>query len=354
MSNEQLIVTRRQIKDSAARVKRGGSSLKLKTIETAIRKKVRSETAIYQKIQEMNQKGQFAMLTYSGVIPVDLPDGTMVTIIPDLHVPAQDERAWALLIMYLEKLKEHCRKTKTELIVIAIGDVIDVYALGAWIADPQVKKDLNKEVEVAGRRLREIIEASGCIHLYVILGNHEDRAKRAIMNNYPELAHIEDFDSKEPILALHRLAGFKSKHRVTFIGDMMDRGGFGGGVNINNDVMNLHGHIVAPQPGTSARKTAEHLWMSSNTGHTHRTGFQVWQTTKGTKRAYEGGWLGDERRGEVGYANILNNWFKSIVKGQIVNGKLLQTILPIKKAKVAGKMRYCMLLWGELLVAPDC
>jgi hypothetical protein len=340
---EQQLITPKQIKDSARRVKKGGSSLKFKTIETAMRK----------KIQDMNQQGQFSMLTYDGIIPVDLPDGTMVAIIPDLHIPAQDARAWSLLIMTLEKLKAYCRRNAIELIIIAIGDVIDVYALGAWVPDPQVHKDLNKELEQSGRLLREVIEASGCMHLFVLLGNHEDRAKRAIMNNYPELAHIEDFDSKEPILALHKLAGFKSTDRVTFIADMMGRGGAGGGVNINNDVMNLHGYNVDPQPGKAARKTAEYLFKSTNVGHTHLLGFQVWQTIRETKRAYENGWEGDERRGEVGYRNILMRWFKALTIGRIVNGKLLQTILPIKKVKIAGKMRYCMLLWGDLMVAPE-
>ena len=288
--------------------------------------------AIIDAMRIGNLDGSYKFLTFAGILPVNLPDGTKIVVLPDIHVPAHNKKLLWAVLEFLNDYKPH--------IVVLIGDVADVFALSRWPAPPRVVKNMQKELDQTRRLVDKIIEVSGCIHVFYIMGNHEDRVYRYLTDPAAGVANIVDFDTREPILSFHALMGYKPGDPVTFIYDLQEKGGYGGGIYVNDDLMFHHGYIVRPNPGSSPRADADNTGHSTGHGHTHRAGFSARETTSGVIRAYEFGHLVDPEHPYLGYANLLNNWHPAIGAGMIVGGKVHMKVLPIKQVTKDGQSRF--------------
>ena len=118
----------------------------------------------------------------------------------------------------------------------------------------------------------ELIRISGCRHCFIIMGNHEDRTRRWLMNFGQKVANISNPNSMEPVFSFHEMLGYGPGDKVTFIYDRKQAGGFGGGLWINGQLQFIHGYIVRPKPGASPRAVADKDGKSTVHGHTHRPG----------------------------------------------------------------------------------
>lgn len=288
--------------------------------------------AIIEAMRIANLDGSYKFLTFAGILPVKLPDGTKIVILPDIHVPAHNKKLLWAVLEFLKDFQPH--------IVILIGDVADVFALSRWPAPPRVVKNMQRELDQTRRLVDKIIEVSGCYHLFYIMGNHEDRAYRYLTDPAAGLANIVDFNTREPILSFHALMGYKPGDPVTFIYDLQEKGGYGGGILVNDDLEFHHGYIVRPNPGASPRADSDRTGKSTAHGHTHRAGMSARETTVGMVRSFELGHLVDPEHPYMGYANLLNNWHPAIGAGLIVGGKVHLKVLPIKQVTKDGQTRF--------------
>jgi hypothetical protein len=297
------------------------------------------------EIAARNSNKGFGYLSYAGILPLDLPDGTRIVVLPDIHVPAHDKLAMWAIKAFLKDYQPH--------ILIFIGDVADVFGLSRWDRPPRVAVNQQAELDETRRLVDSLISISNAIHVFYIMGNHEDRMFRYLTDPGGQVANILDFSTREPILSFHGLMGYKPGDPVTFIYDLSERGGFGGGILINNDLELHHGRIVRPKPGASPRADADETGRSTATGHTHRAGMTVRQTTRGELRAIELGHLVDVTHPYLAYANITNNWHQAIGVAKVVGGKVHMQPVPIKQVVLNGRPKSGLTFAGKVYRTPD-
>ena len=88
-------------------------------------------TAIFDAIRMSNLKvSEFGFLTANGIVPLTLPDGLRLAILPDLHAPAHHEQILWAVKEFLADYQPH--------ILILIGDTGDVFGLSAWPKSPRI------------------------------------------------------------------------------------------------------------------------------------------------------------------------------------------------------------------------
>jgi hypothetical protein len=296
------------------------------------------------RLGNLGHKG-FGFLSFAGLLPVNLPDGTRIVVLPDIHVPAHHKKILWAVLEFLKDYRPH--------IVILIGDVADVFALSRWPSPPRVAKNQQDELNQTRRLVDKIVEVSGCIHLFYIMGNHEDRAFRYLTDPAAGLANILDFQTLEPILSFHGMMGYKPGDPVTFLYDLAEKGGYGGGIVINGDMEFHHGFIVRPNPGASPRADSDRTGRSTGHGHTHRAGMNARVTTNEVIRSYEFGHLADPKHPYLAYANLLNNWHPSIGAGVVLGGKVHVDVLPIIPVTTDGQPKFVLTFADKVYTQSD-
>jgi len=325
-------VKRRTVKGAARRISKL-TGVPLDAVRKALREQIRFGNL---------PASEYNFTTFAGLLPVYLPDGTKVAVLPDIHVPAHNRNLmWAVL----EALRDYQPD-----IVVLIGDVADIFGLSAWPAHPGIKRDIVGELEETKRVVDDIIEVSGCAHVFFIMGNHEDRVWRHIVNVDPKLGQMIDPDTREPLLSLPNLMGFRTGDPVTFLFDLMERGGFGGGIVLTDengtpDFEFHHGYIVRPAPGASPMADSNRSGRSTGTGHTHRTGVSIRETTTGEVVSAEFGNLVDKTHAYMGYANMLNNWSSALGFGTVVGGKLHPEVVPVRDIETPDGQQRQFFVW---------
>lgn len=301
--------------------------------------------AINNQILAANQDKSLGYLTYRGILPLDLPDGTRIIVLPDIHVPAHNKLAMRAVMRFLKDYQPH--------ILIFIGDVADVFALSRWGKPPRVAANMQNELDETRRLVDELVEVSGCLHAFYIMGNHEDRIMRYLKDPAPGVANIVDAKTREPIMSFHGLLGYEPGENITFLYDLDERSGYGGGIVVNGDMDFRHGYIVRPKPGASPRADADKFGRSVSHGHTHRLGMTARDMSREVLRGYEFGHLVDPTHPYLGYANLLNNWTMGLGAGEIVGGKVHIQTLPIKQVMYKGKPKYTLVFDGKAYRAAD-
>jgi len=299
---------------------------------------------LINKIKELNQDKALGYLTFAGIINLDLPDGTRVAIIPDWHVPAHDKQVSWQVKEWLAVFKPH--------IIILIGDAADMFGLSRWPKAPRVVANTQAELDETRRLVDEVIALSGCLHLFYIMGNHEDRNRRTQIDPNASVSSLIDPNTHEPILNFHQLMGYTRKDPITFVYGMNEEGGGGGGVLVNDDFKFIHGKIVRGKPGQSPYAEADSQLQSVGHGHTHRLGTRARRLTKGhTLRSFEFGHLADETHSYMGYATY-PYWQHGLGAGLVHGGKLHIQLLPILKVNdETGQTRSALLFDGEFTLS---
>lgn len=295
---------------------------------------------LLDQIKQLNKDKAFGYLTFAGIINLNLPDGTRVAIIPDWHVPAHDKQVAWQVKGWLADLKPH--------IVILIGDAADMFGLSRWPKAPRVVANTQAELDETRRLVDEVIAISGCLHLFYIMGNHEDRNRRTQIDPNQSVAGLVDPHTQEPILNFHQLMGYTAKDPITFIYGPNEEGGGGGGVLVNDDFKFIHGKIVRGKPGQSPYAEADSQLQSVGHGHTHRLAKRSRRLTKGhTLRSIEFGHLADEQHSYMGYVTY-PNWQHGLGAGLVHGGKLHIQLLPILKVNdETGQLRSALLFEGK-------
>ncbi|MBX9688523.1 MAG: hypothetical protein K2X27_17575 [Candidatus Obscuribacterales bacterium] len=283
-----------------------------------------------------------SFLTYAGILPVNLPNGTRFIIYPDTHIPAHNRRLFWAVNQFAADYKPHVN--------IAIGDWSDIFGLSRHPKPLRAIVRPQDELDESRRLWDELMDISGAEWGYIILGNHEDRIYRFLQDMAPQLGSIVTAHNREP-LNFHNLMGFTPNDNTTFLYGVEERSGFEGGMCINGDLNLHHGIIVKPQPGASAFADMMKWQWNIGHGHTHRMGLSA----VGSLRSYEFGHLVDMDHAYMAYARkMFPNWAPGLAAGIIHNGKPYVTPIPVIPMPDARDPRRLGFVWdGTVYVESD-
>jgi len=309
--------------------------------------------AIVKAISVAGLSPHHSFLTFAGILPVNLPNGTRIVVLPDIHAPAHNKRLMWAIKKFLAKYQPH--------ILISIGDLADVFALSRHPKQLRVVANPQSEFEVTRRLWDELVEVSGCAWSFVILGNHEDRVYRFLQDMAPQLGGILDPKSREPF-SFHAALGYTSEDNITFVYGTEERGGYEGGLLLNNDLGMHHGIIVRPKAGASAIADMDRWMWNIVHGHTHRMGFAARELSMpseeyvtGMLRAFELGMLVDMDHSYLSYAKqMFPNWHPGFGVFNVHNGVVHMQPVPIKPVEVSpGREKLGFVYDRELFVESD-
>lgn len=283
-------------------------------------------------------------LSFSGVLPVSLPDGIRVLFLPDTHAPAHNKLIYWAMFQFMSWYRPH--------MVVFIGDVNDLFALSMWPKPPRTSVNPQGEIDDTRRLIYKVLK-HGPYWVVVIDGNHEDRMIRWLTKFSPQFAHYLDPVTREPVVSLHQLMGFRPDDPVTFITGADQRGGFEGGLWINDHFKAEHGSIVKPTPGDSARGHAEKHHRDTAIGHTHRMGASSRQLTGDTLTGVELGCLVDWDHPFFAYSPS-HDWHHGFGVGTVFGGKLHVQPVPIIGTKdESGQLRYVFTYADKVFTSSD-
>ncbi len=185
-------------------------------------------------------------------------------VLNDTQIPFEDKRVlWDLVVPFVRDLKPYG--------VVLNGDIVDCYEISDYDKDPQHRGMTLRRERAGAERLMTALP--GATEKWWLGGNHEDRFRRLLWRQAPQLAHDMAFE-KFFHLADH---GFQWKP----YGEQLWLG----------KLLVTHGFLVAQASGVSAKRHFERLGTSVLIGHTHRLGQYHKRNQGGDHAAYENGCL---------------------------------------------------------------
>jgi len=199
----------------------------------------------------------------------------------DIHVPYHDEVALKTTLDYARKYRPH------NLVVNA--DLVDFYALSEFDKNPNRKANIQEELDMANKILRETRKAVGkdC-NIFLTYGNHEARLQRYLWKN-PELECLRD-------LRLDRQLALKELG-IKFINGSMDYWKQTNGHLRLGDTAVMHGDQRingsrgGAKSGYAAMNTMLQMQSSVVMGHVHRLGLVYHNSPYSQLVGVEGGCL---------------------------------------------------------------
>jgi hypothetical protein len=308
--------------------------------------------AIVKAISVMGLNTAHAFLTFAGILPLFLPDGTRVVILPDIHSPAHHNPLMWAIEKFLSRYRPH--------VLILVGDLADIFALSRHPKGLRTVSNAQMEFDVTRRLTDRLIEASGAAFVIIINGNHEDRIYRFMQDMAPQLGSLVHPYTKEP-LSFHSQLGYKADDNVMFIYGTEERGGFEGGLLLNNDLGVHHGIMVRPKPGFSPLGDMDRWMRSIMHGHTHRFGFVARdirpnkEYPSGIMRGLELGCLANMDHSFMAYAKQMwPNWHYGFGAGLVHNGIPHVQPVPISPVKDERGREKLTFTWnGEIFTESE-
>jgi hypothetical protein len=197
----------------------------------------------------------------------------------DSHIPFESRPALAVVRRIIQLVKPD--------ILVNIGDLFDAWQISRFPKDPRRKETFQYEIFLGIEHLNDFAKAAPKAALYFLLGNHEERLKRAIWamaDQSRELAGLDVFEKYvnwETILAD---GDMNKRWNVVSYDDQP--------IEIIPQLLTKHGTKLASGMGASGR-TAFKEWisygMSGMSGHSHRLGDFFHRDRNGSHRWFETG-----------------------------------------------------------------
>jgi predicted phosphodiesterase len=204
-----------------------------------------------------------------------------ILIIPDVHRPYHDKRAWSLLLRVGMAFKPDK--------IVTLGDFADFYCVSSHDKDPNRVNGLEAEVADVNVALDELDQLKAKEKIF-ITGNHENRLERYLMTKAPELFNMMGIKELFQLKKRNwKYVPYKNHIKI-------------GKLHITHDT-------------GKAGKYAHYQSMDDfqdNTviGHTHRLGYTVVGNAKGVPHVGAMfGWLGDVEQVEYMHRiKALRDW----------------------------------------------
>lgn len=205
-------------------------------------------------------------------------------LIPDCHRPWHHKRAYNLM---LKVAKDICVDE-----IYLLGDYADFYCVSSHQKDPRVGSMIDKEINDVVQGLDEIDSQFPHAKKTYIVGNHEHRLERFVLNNASQLFGYVD---------LVDLLGLRERPKWSVIP-----------YSPNQKVQIGRSKLYARHEplSSSAKATATRALCSVVYGHIHKIEESHIVGMDGTNHvAFSVGWLGDKRKDLVfGYVKSQHQW----------------------------------------------
>src|SRR5438045_4506784 len=106
-----------------------------------------------------------------------MPKTERILFVPDTHAPYYDDRAWRLMMKAARVFKPN--------IIVHMGDLCDFYKVSSHSKDPD-RFNFEYEITVCNKLLDDLDSLRANKKIF-IEGNHEDRLRRYLHDNAPDL-----------------------------------------------------------------------------------------------------------------------------------------------------------------------
>jgi predicted phosphodiesterase len=227
-------------------------------------------------------------------------------VLNDLQIPFHDKPVLDLVLNFVNYLQPHG--------VVLNGDVVDCYDISAYTRDPLHRANLNTEVKLAGQLMSRLAKCTK--ERWWLGGNHEDRLRRYVWQNAPQLGLLPD--TTFPSLFKIAEHGFQWKP-------------WGGSVKLGRLIV-THGFVVRVHSAYSAKAHFDRLGSSVIVGHTHRLGVYYNTNSSGTHASFENGCLC--KLTGLGYSQF-PNWQQGFSVVHVGEGGFFNVVpVPILNRKV--------------------
>lgn len=187
-------------------------------------------------------------------IDISNVDKQYIVIGSDIHIPFQDDEAVRAFVDY-------CTTLKPKYIVLN-GDILDMYRLSKFAKGEG--RNPKYEIEMCRELLKTLRDACPDSKIFYVIGNHETRYEKYILERAPEIESLMDDIFTLIQTEKYQVAGASS-------------------LNFGNQFIVTHGTFVAKYSGMSAIKEFMNTFMSGATGHCFSEDVEV-LTQKGWKR----------------------------------------------------------------------
>lgn len=195
--------------------------------------------------------------------------GHVRVVVNDFQVPFHDPTAFKLVLKALRLIRPHG--------LDVLGDFMDCYSLSRFSKDPERKLLFRDELRIGRRMLGEMVLAAGrrCADRRFSDGNHEDRLRRYLWNNAPQLSGVEGLNVSD-LLGLGKLRFRHYTYLAPYrIGQLWFH----------------HGKLVRKHSGATAMAHALEVGANVIVGHSHRLAHVCKTTWSHTIHGWENGCL---------------------------------------------------------------
>lgn len=234
-------------------------------------------------------------------LELNLNTGT-IYVGSDIHIPFEDKKA-------VKAFLDACEITQPEVIVLN-GDVMDMFMLSKFTKGEG--RNPAEEVEETRELLRDLRRRCPKSDIYYIIGNHETRLERYVLNKAPELSSLV-----EDVFSILKVSDFNIRGCSS--------------LTINNNLVFKHGTLLGNKSGLSAIKEMENAYMSGCSGHTHRLCKYI--ARKSGRKFF---WIETGCLCDLNPEYMVNpNWQQGFAMVEMVNGKVKHSkIVEIEKGEI--------------------
>lgn len=211
----------------------------------------------YQDVKKYRERNRDVLHTGS--------DYHQTVVLSDIHIPFQDDDTLKSVFDCLVDIQPRN--------LVLLGDVLDCYSISRFLKRPDRVRNLQAEINIFYKLMRELKKYIPNTEIHYVLGNHENRLEKLVLDN-PGLFGLKNLEPTK-LFRLNELGIYYHKTKV----------------NIDNFIF-YHGDVVRKNAGYSAKAEYEdHRMNSGMSGHTHRLGAYYSTYEKQAGQWFENGCL---------------------------------------------------------------
>lgn len=167
-------------------------------------------------------------------------------VLSDMHIPFQDDETIRNVF--------DCIVDNQPKYIVLLGDILDCYSISRFLKHPDRFRNLQDEINIFYKMMRELKKELPNTDIHYVLGNHENRLEKLVLEN-SGLYGLKNLQPRQ-VFRLDELGIHYHKTKVVI-----------------DDFIYYHGDVVRKDSSYSAK--AEYVGHDSNSGisgHTHRAG----------------------------------------------------------------------------------
>ena len=171
---------------------------------------------------------------------------SQIFVLSDLHIPFQDTNV-------LKNVFDCLVDCQPQYLVL-LGDILDCYSISRFSKRPDRMRNLQDEINIFYKLMRELKKHLPSTEIHYVLGNHENRLEKLVLDN-PGLFGLKALEPQK-LFRLDELGIYYHKTKVKL-----------------NNFIYYHGDIARKDASYTAKaEFYDHKMQNGVSGHTHRLG----------------------------------------------------------------------------------